>query len=70
MKKNRILFIVIVSLLTSCTLLRKPSGVIVTDLRCEYLTNPIGIDVQHPRFSWKLDDPDHKIGRASCRERV
>lgn len=26
-------------------------------LTCEYLTNPIGIDVVQPRFSWWLDDP-------------
>jgi alpha-L-rhamnosidase len=24
-------------------------------LKCEYLTNPIGIDVQHPRLSWQLE---------------
>lgn len=28
------------------------------DLRCEYLTNPMGIDVQQPRFSWVLVDSD------------
>lgn len=27
-----------------------PSG-----LRCEYLTNPVGIDVRQPRFSWVLE---------------
>lgn len=26
----------------------------VFDLRVEYLTNPMGIDVTYPRFSWKL----------------
>jgi len=26
----------------------------VTDLRCEYLRNPLGIDVTKPRLSWKL----------------
>jgi alpha-L-rhamnosidase len=26
------------------------------DLRCEYLTNPLGIDVRQPRFSWMLPD--------------
>ncbi len=26
----------------------------VTDLRCEYLTDPIGIDVCSPRLSWKM----------------
>ena len=25
-------------------------------LRCEYLTNPIGIDVRQPRFEWVLDN--------------
>ncbi len=25
-------------------------------LKCEYLVNPIGLDAQHPRFTWKLDD--------------
>ena len=62
-KKNGIIFIVAVSILTSCTPLRKPAGVSVTDLRCEYLTNPLGMDVQHPRFSWKLVDPDNTRGQ-------
>jgi alpha-L-rhamnosidase len=26
----------------------------VTDLRCEYLENPVGIDITRPRLSWKL----------------
>jgi alpha-L-rhamnosidase len=28
---------------------------VVTDLRCEYLCNPSGIDVVKPRLGWKLD---------------
>jgi alpha-L-rhamnosidase len=31
------------------------SDVRVADLRCEYLANPLGIDVVQPRLSWKLD---------------
>jgi len=27
------------------------------DLRCEYKTNPIGIDVNTPRLSWKISSP-------------
>jgi alpha-L-rhamnosidase len=27
-----------------------------THLRCEYLSNPIGIDVRQPRFQWVLDN--------------
>ncbi len=29
-------------------------SVVPTDLRCEYLPDPIGIDVTNPRLSWKL----------------
>jgi alpha-L-rhamnosidase len=32
--------------------------VTVADLRCEYLSNPLGIDVQQPRLSWKLEAAD------------
>jgi len=27
-------------------------------LRCEYLENPVGIDVEKPRFSWRLHHPE------------
>lgn len=27
-----------------------------TDLRCEYFTDPIGLDIALPRFSWKMHD--------------
>ncbi|RNL89441.1 alpha-rhamnosidase [Sinomicrobium pectinilyticum] len=29
-------------------------GIAITDLRCEMLTDPLGIDVVHPRLSWRL----------------
>ena len=29
-----------------------------TNLRCEYLSNPLGIDVREPRFSWVLNHSD------------
>lgn len=29
-------------------------GVAVTDLRCEWLVNPLGIDAKQPRLGWKL----------------
>lgn len=38
------------------TLLSLPAiAVTVADLRCEYRTNPLGIDVTAPRLSWKLE---------------
>lgn len=30
--------------------------VTATELKCEYLVNPIGIDVIHPRLSWMIND--------------
>lgn len=30
----------------------------VTQLRCEYLTNPLGIDSLHPRLSWNLESSE------------
>lgn len=39
---------------------RRPSEaspVRIIDLRCEYLTNPLGLDVLRPRLSWALESP-------------
>jgi alpha-L-rhamnosidase len=33
----------------------------VTDLRCEYLKDPLGIDVAKPRLSWVMADPQSEI---------
>lgn len=42
---------------------KKSNDVSVTDLRCEYLTDPLGIDAQNPRFSWKLADSNKTRGQ-------
>ena len=39
------------------------AAVMVSGLQCEYLTDPIGIDVQTPRFTWQLSDTDHARGQ-------
>lgn len=46
------LFLIICIALLSC----KSSSVDVVDLRCEYKTNPLGIDNTSPRLSWKLKE--------------
>lgn len=33
----------------------------VGNLRCEYLTNAIGVDVSHPRLSWTLPDCNNEV---------
>jgi alpha-L-rhamnosidase len=31
----------------------------IDGLKCEYLTNPLGIDAVHPRLTWMMDDTRH-----------
>jgi len=46
----------------------RPCSVTVADLRCEYLADPLGIDVPRPRLSWKLEaaDPDGRGQRQTA----
>lgn len=39
----------------------------VTDLQCEYLRNPIGIDNTHPRLRWQIADADKDVFQKSYR---
>ncbi len=39
-------------------------------LSCEHLTNPIGIDAENPRFTWKLNDQRRNIKQAAYEIRV
>lgn len=47
-----------------------PNGLIPTDLRCEYLKNPMGIDVSSPRLNWRLEsgDSDARCQRQTAYE--
>ncbi len=46
------LFIAVVMITGACS--TSPGDIKVYDLRCENLTNPLGIDATTPHFSWKL----------------
>lgn len=37
----------------------------ISDLRCEYRLNPIGLDVKSPRLSWKLESDRRNCIQAS-----
>ena len=52
MKRFKFLSFFVVILLFSCSV--KNNEIKVTDLKCEYLTDPLGIDIKTPRLSWKL----------------
>lgn len=39
----------------------------IYSVRCEYGTNPVGIDVAAPRFSWKIKALERGAGQNACR---
>jgi len=47
-------FLIICLLFLSCGYGKAQSVVSVENPCCEYLKNPLGIDIQQPRFSWEL----------------
>eukprot|EP00729_Bicosta_minor_P026145 gene26145-10614_t len=49
-------------LLAGCTAASvSPAGFSVTNLRTEYLENPLGLDKARPRFSWELKFTMHTL---------
>ena len=42
-------------------------GLTPTNLRCEYLTNPLGIEETHPRFSWVETSPGRAAKQSAYR---
>ena len=60
MKIFKSLLVTLVVCVTSCDL---PSQVLLSDLKCEYRTNPLGIDNTSPRLSWKLIENNQTRGQ-------
>ena len=54
MKTKRFLIAIIFLSTTFLIFSQKQSSISPTNLTTEYLTSPTGLDIQHPRFSWKL----------------
>ncbi len=54
MKKFAIIAFVFLIVCTQLQAQSQPSG--VTNLRCEYLANPLGVDSPNPRLSWMMND--------------
>ena len=65
-KSKLLLCLIICISLLSC----KPSSVDVTDLRCEYRVNPLGIDNTSPRLSWKLLEDNQARGQKQTAYQV
>lgn len=58
-------FLVALAVLPLCLALTgwqvRAAEVIPSDLRCEHLINPLGIDPAKPRLSWELQAADAKV---------
>ena len=62
MKKTKILLsILLITQLFACVDNKEKPGLKVNNLECEYLTNPLGIDVESPRLSWKIKNNQDNI---------
>lgn len=49
-----IIFSLIAGILISCQRYTGSSSLLVEKMKCEYFSNPLGIDVLSPQFGWKL----------------
>ena len=61
---GRLVFLIVTFLLFwmfSCS--NEKNNIQVIDLKCEYLSNPLGIGNVNPRLSWKLLDPQNIRGQ-------
>ena len=53
MRNFHFVFLAILFMTNACT----NKQVSVIELKCEYIANPLGIDILNPRLSWKLESP-------------
>ncbi len=59
-----ILLTILLLTISSCSIDKK---IEVVDLQCEYLENPLGIDIKVPRLSWKLKIKEDGVKQKSYR---
>ena len=53
-------FAILALLVLTCACI-KPAQVQVTNLKCEYKVNPLGVDIAKPRFSWILESAQRGV---------
>jgi len=60
----------VAAMLVCVPVARGESSLSVTNLRCEYKVDPMGIDVRKPRMSWELTSEDKGVMQTSYEIRV
>ncbi|MFB6318866.1 family 78 glycoside hydrolase catalytic domain [Saccharicrinis sp. FJH54] len=66
--KSRILFFSIVTLLVYSSMVSAKTK--VTNLVCEYKTNPVGIDILQPRLSWQIESSEQDVFQTAYELKV
>jgi alpha-L-rhamnosidase len=61
-------FMVLLMLLTISVLASAKTS--LSGLKCEYLTNPLGLNVSHPRFSWQIESEETNVVQCAYEIRV
>ena len=56
--KFLILFFVIIQIVQA-------SQINIKNLKCEYKRNPIGVDIEKPRFSWNMESNKRGINQTA-----
>jgi alpha-L-rhamnosidase len=67
MKRNCLLLVLLVSLICLSKLDGQESKTQIISLTCEYLENPLGIDVIQPRLSWKINSTEINVSQSAYR---
>lgn len=57
----------IITAFLSASCSRVSDEFLATGLKCEYLTNPLGIDSKYPRLSWQMKDNRMGAEQSACR---
>ncbi|CAN5497105.1 glycoside hydrolase family 78 protein [soil metagenome] len=70
--KNSTLFLFFLTLivLVICNEAQTKTAAKVAELKCEYLRNPVGIDVKRPRLSWQIESGEHGLTQIAYQIRV
>ena len=68
--KSATIYLLLCLLFLSFSASAANSKTIVTKLTCEYLTNPLGIDVTSPRLSWQISSTENNLLQSAYEIRV
>ena len=60
--KTILQFFILLLLISSCT---KDTQLNIINLKCEYKVNPLGVDIDKPRFSWNLESEQRGVSQSA-----